>query len=404
MLPSKFRELAARYYPETVHFRRHLHQHPELSFQEKNTAAFISEKLSQWGIPHQTGIAGNGIIGLISGQNPKSGCIALRADMDALPITEHARHEYVSLNPGVMHACGHDAHTAMLLTAARILNELRAHFEGSVKLVFQPAEEKLPGGAIGMIEAGVLKNPEVETMIGQHVLPTLEAGKVGFRPGSFMASSDEINIRIYGKGGHAAMPHLLTDTILAASHVVVALQQISSRHAPPLVPTVLSFGAIIGNGAHNVIPDEVFIRGTFRTFDEQWRATAIDLIRSIAMHTAQAAGAQAEVDITDGYPVLVNDEQNTLAAMKAAKEYLGEDQVVTLESRMTAEDFAWYTQYVPACFYRIGTANSAKGITANLHTPEFDIDESMLEQGSGLMAWMAYKRLSTGLNTVNSII
>lgn len=394
MLTSKFRELAARFYPETVAIRRHLHQNPELSFQESETAAYISNRLSQWGIPHKSGIAGHGIIGMISGRNPEIECIALRADMDALPITEHASHDYVSLKPGVMHACGHDAHTAMLLTAARILHELRNHFEGSVKLIFQPAEEKLPGGALEMIEAGVLKNPEVTSIYGQHVLPSLESGKVGFRSGPFMASSDEINIRIFGRGGHAAMPHLLTDTILAASQVIVALQQLSSRHAPPLVPTVLSFGSISGNGAHNVIPDEVLIKGTFRTFDEQWRAEAKNLIRNIATHTALAVGAQAEVDITDGYPVLVNDEQTTVAAMKAAREYMGEDQVVAIESRMTAEDFAWYTQQLPACFYRIGTANPSKGITANLHTPDFDIDESMLEQGSGLMAWMAYRRLS----------
>jgi amidohydrolase len=394
MLTSKIRELAARFYQETVELRRHMHRHPELSFQESETAAYISSKLSQWGIPHQTGISGHGIVGIIEGRNPEAICIALRADMDALPITETGSHDYVSLNTGVMHACGHDAHTAMLLTAARILNELRNHFEGSVKLVFQPAEEKLPGGAIGMIEAGVLRKPDVEVMLGQHVLPSLEAGKVGFRSGPFMASSDEITIRVQGKGGHAAMPHLLNDTILTASQIVVALQQLASRLAPPLVPTVLSFGRITGNGAHNVIPDEVIIQGTFRTFDERWRAAAKDHIRRIATSTAEAAGAKALVEITDGYPVLVNDELSTLKAIKAAQEYLGEDQVVILDSRMTAEDFAWYGHYVPSCFYRIGTANLTKGIIANLHTPNFDIEESALESGSGLMAWLAFCQLA----------
>lgn len=394
MLTSKIRELAARFYQETVELRRHMHRHPELSFQESETAAYISSKLSQWGIPHQTGISGHGIVGIIEGRNPEAICIALRADMDALPIIETGSHDYVSLNTGVMHACGHDAHTAMLLTAARILNELRNHFEGSVKLVFQPAEEKLPGGAIGMIEAGVLRKPDVEVMLGQHVLPSLEAGKVGFRSGPFMASSDEITIRVQGKGGHAAMPHLLNDTILTASQIVVALQQLASRLAPPLVPTVLSFGRITGNGAHNVIPDEVIIQGTFRTFDERWRAAAKDHIRRIATSTAEAAGAKALVEITDGYPVLVNDELSTLKAIKAAQEYLGEDQVVILDSRMTAEDFAWYGHYVPSCFYRIGTANLTKGIIANLHTPNFDIEESALESGSGLMAWLAFCQLA----------
>jgi amidohydrolase len=225
-------------------------------------------------------------------------------------------------------------------------------------------------------------------------LPSLEAGKVGFRSGPFMASSDEITIRVQGKGGHAAMPHLLNDTILTASQIVVALQQLASRLAPPLVPTVLSFGRITGNGAHNVIPDEVIIQGTFRTFDERWRAAAKDHIRRIATSTAEAAGAKALVEITDGYPVLVNDELSTLKAIKAAQEYLGEDQVVILDSRMTAEDFAWYGHYVPSCFYRIGTANLTKGIIANLHTPNFDIEESALESGSGLMAWLAFCQLA----------
>jgi len=373
--------------------RRHLHAHPELSFQEAETMAYISGKLTELGILHTTNVGGYGIVGLIHGRNPEKKTIALRGDMDALPITEKNDVAYKSCNPGVMHACGHDVHTTNLLGAAQLLNEVKEHFEGTVKLVFQPAEERLPGGASIMIKEGVLKNPDVETIVGQHVLPQMEAGKVGFRPGIYMASCDEIFITVKGNGGHGAQPNLTVDTVLVASHIVVALQQVVSRRANPIIPTVLSIGKIIGNGATNVIPGEVYMEGTLRTFDEAWRAEAKQHIRSIVKGIAASMGAEVELRIEHGYPYLQNNEELTLQSIEWAKEYLGEENVEILPVRMTAEDFSYYTQVVPACFYRLGTGNAARGITSSIHTPTFDIDERALKIGAGLMAWLAYKQL-----------
>ncbi|MDY0085648.1 MAG: M20 family metallopeptidase [Bacteroidales bacterium] len=393
MLKEKIQKLSLDFYQETVANRRHIHQNPELSFQEKNTARFISQKLSEYGIAHQTDVGGNGIVGLIGKASASDKCIALRADMDALPIQETNTHDFVSKIPGVMHACGHDAHTSMLLTAARILKQIEMHLEGQIKLIFQPAEEKLPGGALGMIKAGVLKNPEVKRIVGQHVFPGLEAGLVGFRTGAYMASADEITIRIKGTGGHAAMPDQINDTVLTAAHLIVNLQQVISRFAPPVVPSVLSFGKVIAQGAFNIIPDEVLIQGTFRTFDEAWRKKAKNHIRTITENTVDAAGMKAEILIEDGYPFLMNEVQTSLIAKQAAIAYLGVEKVIDLDQRMTAEDFAWYSQQIPATFYRIGTANKAKGINSNLHTSTFDIDEESLLAGPGLMAWIAVEQL-----------
>jgi amidohydrolase len=392
MIQLQIKELAARYFNETVSVRRHLHQHPELSFQEKDTAAFISARLTSYGIKHSTDVGGHGIIVLIEGRNPEEKCLALRAELDALPIQESSSQSYCSVNEGIMHACGHDAHAAMLLTAGQILHKMKMHFDGSIKLIFQPAEEKLPGGALEIIRAGGLENPVPSVITAQHVLPTLESGKVGFRSGAFMASGDEINILVKGKGGHAALPDKLNDTVLTAAQIIVNLQQIASRLASPFTPMVLSFGKITASGAHNIIPDEVLIQGTFRTFDENWRATAKDHIIRIAEQTAIAAGMKAEVHIEHGYPVLMNNEKNTLIARQAAVEYLGNENVVDIDQRMTTEDFAWYSQKMPACFYRIGTSLSGK-FSAGLHTSAFDIDETMLESGSGLMAWIAIQQL-----------
>ncbi len=388
---------AGTIFPVLVDIRRHLHRHPELSFQETETAWYISKVLADSGIEHETGIGGNGIVALIKGNNPHKKTVALRADMDALPIIEENSVDYRSENPGVMHACGHDVHTASLLGSAIILNKLKDKFEGTFKLIFQPAEETLPGGAIQMIKEGVLNNPAPDSIIGQHVFPEMEVGKVGFKSGMYMASSDEINLYIKGKGGHAAIPDKSDDTVLAAAQIIVALQKIASRNAAPAIPTVLSFGKIIGNGAHNVFPTEVAVHGTFRTFNEAWRLEAHTLITKTAKLTAEAFGVTCEVVIDKGYPFLVNNDEITRQAKEAAIEYLGKENVEELEIRMTVEDFAYFAQQVPACFYRLGTANISKGIQSNLHTPTFDVDEKSIEIGTGLMAWIALKQMGEGL-------
>lgn len=376
-----------------IETRRYLHAHPELSFQEEQTMLYVSNQLKNLGIQHTTNVGGFGVVGIIEGKNPSSKTIALRGDMDALPILEKNEVGYASCNSGVMHACGHDVHTTNLLGAAQLLNEVKEHFEGTIKLIFQPAEERLPGGASIMIKDGVLENPKVETIVGQHVLPQMEVGKVGFRGGIYMASCDEIFITVKGPGGHGAQPNLTIDTVLVASQIVVALQQIVSRRANPIIPTVLSIGKIIGNGATNVIPGEVYMEGTLRTFDETWRAEAKQHIKDVVEGVAKSMGAEVELRIEHGYPYLQNNEDLTAKSFEWAKEYLGEENVEILPIRMTAEDFSYYTQVVPACFYRLGTGNVAKGITSSIHTPTFDIDESALKIGAGLMAWLAYKQL-----------
>ena len=378
---------------ELVAIRHHLHMHPELSMQEKQTSAYIQAKLSDYGIPLTAGMAEHGVVGLIEGKNPTKQVVALRADMDGLPIMEQNQVDYCSTKPGVMHACGHDVHMTSLLGAAKILHSLKDKFEGTIKLIFQPSEERFPGGASIMIKEGVLENPAPDKMFGQHVLPTLEAGKVGFRSGKYMASADEVYLTVKGKGGHGATPELIVDPVLIAAHILVALQQIVSRNAPPQLPALLSFGRFIAEGQTNIIPNEVKLDGTFRTFDEEWRAEAHLKITNIAQSIARGMGGDCEVFIDKGYPFLVNDETLTKNAKQNAIEYMGSENVVDLDLRMAAEDFAYYSQIVPSCFYRLGTRNEGKGITHNLHTPLFDIDETSLETGAGLMAWMAVSAL-----------
>lgn len=384
------------YFNETRSIRQHLHKHPELSFEEHETAAFVAQKLDKMGIPYKSGIAGTGIVGTIAGTKETTGkrkIVALRGDMDALPIKEENQVVYQSVNVGKMHACGHDVHTASLLGAAKILNSIKDEFSGTVLLVFQPGEERIPGGAKLMLEAGALDNPKPDLIIGQHVMPSMEVGTVGFKEGLYMASSDEVFLTVRGKGGHAAMPHDITDTVLIASHIVVALQQIVSRNAHAAIPTVLSFGKIICNGAVNVIPSEVRIEGTFRTMDENWRAKAKVKITDIAQSIAGGMGAECEVEIRLGYPFLINDEPITRQAKAFAQTYLSPEKVEDMGIRMTAEDFAYYSQKFPACFYRLGTANKSKGIISQLHTSTFDIDEDALKIGTGMMAWLAYSFL-----------
>ena len=373
--------------------RRHLHQNPELSFEEVQTSAFVQERLRDLNIPFTAGIGGYGVVANLQGHRPGP-VVALRADMDALPIQEANDVPYASKVPGVMHACGHDVHTASLLGVAALLRSRTQEFSGTVRFLFQPAEEKLPGGASLMIRDGALANPTPQTIYGQHVMPLLPAGTVGFRSGRYMASADEIRLTIRGKGGHAAMPHLNTDSVLIASHIVVALQQVVSRRANPTLPSVLSFGHIIGEGAYNVLPNDVRLRGTFRTMDETWRAQAHALIREIASGTASAMGAICDVEIDRGYPMLFNHPEPTALARSTAEAYLGPQQVVDLDLWMAAEDFAFYAQEIPASFYRLGTRNEAKGWVSSVHTSTFDVDESALPLGAGLMAAIALEQLA----------
>jgi amidohydrolase len=333
------------------------------------------------------------VVALIKGKNPDKKVVALRADMDALPITEANDVAYKSKNIGVMHACGHDVHTSSLLGTARILQALKDEFEGTVKLIFQPGEELLPGGASLMIKEGVLENPTPNGILGQHVMPLLPAGTVGFREGMYMASADEIYVTVTGKGGHAAMPEINIDPVLIAAHIIVAMQQIVSRNCSPKIPSVLSFGKVTAAGATNIIPNEVKIEGTFRTMDENWRAEAHLKMVKLAESIAEGMGGTCHFDIHKGYPYLENHPALTNRMKNAAIEYLGEDKVVNLDIWMAAEDFAFYTQHTDACFYRLGIRNEARGITSSVHTPTFDIDESALETGSGLMAWLVWNEL-----------
>lgn len=392
-LSEKVKSISLEIKEQTVANRRHLHAHPELSYQEFETSKYVIDQLKSIGLNPVSGIAGTGISALIKGKSPDQKTVALRADMDALPITETNEVSYRSQNSGVMHACGHDVHTSSLLATANILQQVRDQFEGTVKLIFQPGEEKLPGGASMMIKEGILQNPTPQSIIGQHVMPFIPVGKVGFRKGMYMASADEIYIAVKGKGGHAAMPEQFVDPVLMASHLIVALQQIVSRTANPRIPSVLSFGKIIAEGATNVIPDEVRIEGTFRTMDEPWRAAAHVKIKSIAQGIVSAMGGKCDIEIRKGYPFLTNEPELTQRAINAAKDYLGEENVQDLDLWLGAEDFAYYSQRVDACFYRLGTRNEAKGIVSGVHTPTFDIDEDALSIGPGLMAWLAIKEL-----------
>jgi len=387
MLKEKIRHLAKQYAPDFIAIRHHLHAHPELSYQEFETSKFVQQQLSRIGIPYEV-MAGTGVVGLLKGNNADSRVIALRADMDALPIEEENDVPYRSKNAGVMHACGHDVHTTVLLGAAKVLHELKDEWEGTVKLIFQPGEEKNPGGASLMIKEGVLKDPAPQAIFGLHVHPGLETGKLSFRGGMVMASADELYITIRGKGGHAAAPHLTVDTILVASHLVVALQQIIGRNRNPLSPSVLSITSVQGGHTTNVIPSEVRLMGTFRAMDEEWRFRAHELIRKLATELVHSMGAEIDLHIDVGYPMVYNNEVLDRVARAEAREFMGADRVLETEVRMGAEDFGYYTRQIPGCFYRLGVMNVEKGITAGVHTPRFNIDESAIEIGVGMMSWL----------------
>jgi amidohydrolase len=386
MIAGKIKELAAKYAPEIIGIRHHLHAHPELSYKEFETSAFVRRQLESFGIPFKV-MAETGVVGLIEGNDPGSRVVALRADMDALPITEENNVSYRSKNPGVMHACGHDVHTSCLLGAAKILSETKNEWNGTVKLIFQPGEERNPGGASILIREGVLESPKPELIAGMHVNPQLETGKLSFRAGKVMASADEIYITVSGKGGHAAAPHNTVDVILVASHLVVGLQQVISRNNNPFSPSVLSICAFNGGHTTNVIPHEVKLMGTFRAMDETWRFRAHELIRTQAEAIAKGMGAGIDLRIDVGYPNVYNDEALHNSAMAEAKKFIGDAYVEETELRMGAEDFGYYSQLVPGCFFRLGTGNITKGITSGVHTPTFDIDENAIEKGMAMMAF-----------------
>ncbi len=390
MLKEKIKILADKYADEFLAVRNHLHAHPELSYQEFQTSAFIQSRLKEMGIPYKI-MAQTGVVGLIEGKNPSSRIIALRADIDALPIEEANEVSYKSTNKGVMHACGHDVHTTCLLGAAKILSELKEEWSGTIKLIFQPGEEKNPGGASLLIKEGVLENPAPSAILGLHVHPGLRVGNFSFRSGQVMASADELYFTISSKGGHAAAPHLTVDTVLVASHLIVSLQQVISRNNDPFSPSVLSICSIQGGNTTNVIPTEVKLMGTFRAMDEEWRFKAHELIKRIAVSTGEAMGAEIDVRIDVGYPSVINNTTLTATSRQLAEDFFGADNISTTEKRMGAEDFGYYSQVIPGCFYRLGVGNQEKGITAAVHTPLFNIDESALVNGMQMMAWLGAK-------------
>ncbi len=402
ILTETIKQLAAKYFSEVVSIRRHIHKHPELSFQETNTSLFVCSILDKYNIEYTKGIVKTGIVALIKGNNPTKNTILLRADLDALPIEEKNEVDYKSMKNGVMHACGHDVHTASVLGTALILNELKTQFEGTIKILFQPGEEVLPGGASLMIQENVLEQPTVDLAIAQHVFPSMEVGKVGFRSGMYMASTDELHITIKGKGGHAAMAGDYINPILIAANCLTEIEKAFpyiidnegvSRNTNNTIPTVIAFGKIEGKGATNVIPESVYLAGTLRTMDETWRQQVKEQLTTIINTVCNAYHASADINIVNGYPFLTNDAAITEKCKQTAIAYLGKDQVEDLPLRMTAEDFAYITQKVPSCFYRLGTANQKKGITSGVHTSTFDIDENALEISTGLMALMAINLL-----------
>ena len=386
---DRIKALANKYFKEVVEHRKHLHANPELSFEEFETSKYIQNFLKKNNIEFKGGFVKTGIVAHIKGKKPDKKIIALRADIDALPITEENQVAYKSKKKGVMHACGHDVHTSSMLGVCKILNEIKNQFEGTIKIIFQPGEEILPGGASLMLKEEALENPHAELIIGQHVYPQMEAGNVGFRKGMYMASADEIYVTVKGKGGHGALPDKCIDPILIASNIVVSLQQIISRNCSPTIPSVLTFGHIEGFGSTNIIPASVKMKGTFRTFNENWRAEAKLKMKKMAELIAEGMGGSCDFDIHDGYPFLTNDEETTQRSWDAAKIFLGEEKVHALDMRMTSEDFAYYSQKIPSCFYRLGIANTPEGINSGLHTSTFDIDNESLRTSTGLMSYIA---------------
>ncbi|MCX7862771.1 MAG: M20 family metallopeptidase [Bacteroidales bacterium] len=394
MIPIQyFKEKAAEIANEIINLRKWLHQHPELSFQEKNTSSFIAQILTTWNIPFKKDIGGNGIVAWVKGKD-EGKSIAIRADIDALPIQEETGLDFTSKVNGVMHACGHDVHTALLLGAIFILNQIKNDFDGCIYAIFQPAEEKIPGGAIAMLNDPFFQSLQFDAVIAQHVSPEIPCGYIGLKAGPYMASTDEVYITISGKGGHAAMPHQINDTVLAASHLIVMMQSIVSRFSNPNVPTVLSFGKFIANGSTNIIPDKVFLEGTFRTFDEEWRKNALQKLKNICSQLATSMSVEVEVNILNGYPVLKNDVNLTKLVYEISKEFLTSERIITLEARTTAEDFAYFSLKYPSLMFRLGTGGE-QYCSYPLHSSKFNVNDRVFTFAHGLLANMAYRLIKT---------
>ena len=370
-------------YEKIKGYREHLHQNPELSYKEFNTMEYVAAKLKEIGIPYEKGVAGTGIIGIIrsSKHSENQACIGLRADLDALPIQEQNTASYKSKVEGIMHACGHDVHTSILLGAAEILFELREDLEHPVKLIFQPGEEKNPGGASLLIEAGVLENPKVKEMYALHVFPELEVGKLAIRPGLNMASCDELHLEIIGVGGHGAMPEKCINPILIGSEFIIEAQNIIHKSCPKEVPCVISFGHFDALGATNVIPERAEIKGTFRTMNEEWRQKAAILLMDLANNLENKYKGNVNLIISKGYPFLKNDEELTEKLKTKFESFFGPEKIEGLALRMTSEDFSFYSQTIPVCFFRLGVGNKEKGIIYSVHHPKFDVDSACLKTG-----------------------
>jgi amidohydrolase len=384
---EKIEALTHQYCEEIVSWRRHLHTYPELSGQEAETAKFVAQKLREWGLQVSTDVGGHGVVALLYGTEPKKRCVALRAEIDALPIEEANRTLYVSKNKGVMHACGHDVHTANLLGTAKVLSELKEFLVGSVKFIFQPSEEKLPSGARAMIEDGVLVNPKPAAMLAFHVSPELEVGKIGFHSGEFMASSDEVYLKVIGKGGHAAQLNQTINPLYVAAEILLKLRTLSNSE----LSTVLNFGNIEGKGATNIVPDTVEIAGTLRCFDETQRKELHEKIRLSAAIIATQHSAACQVTIVEGHPVLINDVSLTDATRELIGHAIGSENCVDVPKRMGSEDFAYYSHMVPSCLLRLGVGNASKGIVSPIHTPTFDVDEEVFKTSVTAMALWALK-------------
>jgi amidohydrolase len=391
MLKDFIKSKSEELYDKVLEYRNHLHRNPELSYKEYGTMNFVCSVLDKIGIPYSKGIAGTGVVGIIESNNPNNECVALRADLDALPIQEENDVDYKSENPGIMHACGHDVHTAILLGVCEILKELKDHLPYSVKVIFQPGEEKNPGGASLMIAENVLNSPRVKEIFALHVFPDLPAGKLGFKEGLYMASCDEIYLTIIGKGGHGATPNNCIDPIAIGATIVTTLQQIISRKCDPKIPSVLTFGHFEAIGSTNIIPSKAILKGTFRTMDEEWRAEAIELINTQIRSIVEGMGAKAELEISKGYPFLENNPDLTHTTKLKAIDFFGKENIYDLHIRLSSEDFSFYAQQVPACFFRIGVRNEARGITYGVHHPKFDIDPEALKTGMCAMSLCVFK-------------